>query len=218
MKVIRSVVLDVGETLLDDTREFNAWADWLGVPRHTFSALIGIVVAQGRNNADAFQYIRPGLDLATEKQLRERSGHGEQIEESDLYPDARPALAELRTRGVWVGIAGNQTNRAAELLRALDLPADALVTSGEWGTAKPDPAFFRHVIDFAPGAADEIAYVGDHRDYDIAAAHAAGLQPILIRRGPWGRLWADDPVVRAKATWVIDSLAELPDLIRPPAT
>jgi hypothetical protein len=55
-----------------------------------------------------------------------------------------------------------------------------------------------------------IAYVGDHCDYDIAA----GLQPILIRRDPWGRLWADDPIVRAKAAWVIDSLAELPDLIR----
>jgi len=27
-----SVVFDVGETLLDDSREFGAWADWLGVP------------------------------------------------------------------------------------------------------------------------------------------------------------------------------------------
>src|SRR5262249_56520419 len=45
--VIRSVVFDVGETLLDDTREFGAWADWIGVPRHTFSALLAIVGAQG---------------------------------------------------------------------------------------------------------------------------------------------------------------------------
>jgi HAD superfamily hydrolase (TIGR01549 family) len=216
--VIRSVVFDVGETLLDDTREFNAWADWLGVPRHTFSALIGIVVAQGRDNADAFQYIRPGLDLATEKQLREQSGHGEQIEETDLYPDVRPALAALRARGVWVGVAGNQTVRAAELLRALDLPVDALATSGEWGVAKPDPVFFRHVIDLVPGVPAEIAYVGDRHDIDVAAARAAGLQPILIRRGPWGHLWADDPIVRTHATYVIDSLAELPDLIRRTAT
>jgi HAD superfamily hydrolase (TIGR01549 family) len=170
--VIRSVVFDVGETLLDDTREFNAWADWLGVPHHTFSALIGIVVAQGRNNAEAFTYIRPGLDLAAEKRLREQSGHGEQIEESDLYSDTRAALAELRARGVWVGVAGNQTTRAAELLRALNLPIDALATSGEWGTAKPDPAFFQHVIDLAPGTPAEIAYVGDRHDIDIAAAHA----------------------------------------------
>ena len=25
-----SVVFDVGETLLDDSREFGAWADWIG--------------------------------------------------------------------------------------------------------------------------------------------------------------------------------------------
>ncbi len=36
--MIRSVVFDVGETLLDDTSEWGRWADWIGVPRHTFSA------------------------------------------------------------------------------------------------------------------------------------------------------------------------------------
>jgi len=214
--MIRSVVFDVGETLLDDTREFDAWAGWLGVPRHTLSALIGIVVAQGRNNAEAFQYVRPGFDLAAERQRREEAGVGEQIEDRDLYPDVRPALAELRSRGVWVGVAGNQTVRAAELLRALNLPVDGVATSGEWGVAKPDPAFFQRVVGFAPGRAEEIAYVGDHRDYDVRAASDAGLRAVLIRRGPWGRLWANDPVVRDNASWTIDSLGELPDLVRPP--
>jgi HAD superfamily hydrolase (TIGR01549 family) len=215
--VIRSVVFDVGETLLDDTREFNAWADWIGVPRHTLSALIGIVVAQGRNNAEAFEYVRPGFDLVIERQRREQAGVGEQIDERDLYPDVRPALMELRRRGVWVGVAGNQSTRAAELLRMLELPVDDLATSGEWGVAKPATDFFDRVIAFAPGDAHEIAYVGDHRDYDVRAAHDAGLHGVLIKRGPWGRLWADDPTVIESATWIIDSLTELPDLIRPPS-
>lgn len=213
--MIRSVVFDVGETLLDDTREFNAWADWIGAPRHTFSALIGIVVAQGRNSAEAFQYVQPGFDLAGERQRREQAGVGEQIEDQDLYPDVRPALTELRRRGVWVGVAGNQTVRAAELLRSLDLPVDDIATSGEWGVAKPDLEFFKRVAQFAAGEPHEIVYVGDHRDYDLRAAHQAGLQAVLIKRGPWGRLWADDPIVRDNATWVIDSLTELPQLIRP---
>lgn len=213
--MIRSVVFDVGETLLDDTREFNAWANWIGVPQHTLSALVGIVVAQGRNNAEAFGYVRPGFDLVAERELRERAGVGERIEDRDLYPDVRAALAELRQRGVWVGIAGNQTARAAELLRELDLPVDDLATSGQWGVAKPAAGFFTRVVEFAQGDAHEIAYVGDHRDYDVKAARDAGLQAVLIKRGPWGRLWADDPTVRKHATWVIDSLAELPDLVRP---
>lgn len=213
--MFRSVVFDIGETILDDTREFAAWADWIGVPRHTFSALLGIVVAQGRNNAETFQYFRPGFDLETERGRREAAGVGEQISQDDLYPDVRPALAELRTRGLWVGLAGNQTVRAASLLRQLDLPVDEIATSGEWQVAKPDRLFFDRVAAWAPGEAQEIAYVGDHRDYDIVAARAAGLRPVLIRRGPWGHLWADDPVTIANAFGVISSLAELPDLLRP---
>ena len=211
--MIRSVVFDVGETLLDDTREFGAWADWIGVPRHTFSALLGIVVAQGRNNAETFQYFRPGFDLNAERARREAAGVGEHIGDTDLYPDVRPALAKLRAQGLWVGVAGNQTARAAALLRLLELPVDAIATSGEWGIAKPDPGFFVRVAAFAPGEPEEIAYIGDHRDYDIVAAHRAGLQPVLIRRGPWGYLWSEDPIVKSTARWVIDSLGELPELL-----
>ena len=213
--MIRSVVFDVGETLLDDTREFAAWADWLAVPRHTFSALLGAVTAQGRDNAETFQYFRSGFDLETERLRRAAAGVGEQIDETDLYPDVRPALAELKARGLWVGIAGNQTASAAELLRRLELPVDAVATSGEWGIAKPAPAFFDKVAALAPGDRNEIVYVGDHRDNDIVPAHAAGLRPVLVRRGPWGHLWADDPLIVRCAAWRVNSLAELADLVRP---
>jgi N-acetyl-D-muramate 6-phosphate phosphatase len=98
----------------------------------------------------------------------------------------RPALAQLRSRGLWVGIAGNQTVRAANLLCALDLPVDAIATSGEWGVAKPQPGFFDHVADLPPGERSEIVYIDDHRDNDVFPAHAAGMRTMLSRRGPWG--------------------------------
>jgi N-acetyl-D-muramate 6-phosphate phosphatase len=211
---IRAVFFDVGETLLDDSREFGAWADWIGVPRHTFSAVLGAVTAEGRNNAETFQYFRPGFDLATERQRREDAGLGERYGERDLYPDVRPALSRLRQMGLWVGIAGNQTKRAAEILRGFDLPADLVATSAEWGVAKPDPAFFTHVIEASPVEPHETVYVGDHRDNDLEPAKAAGLRTAFIRRGPWGHLWADDPKVHKLADWRIESLAELPDLLQ----
>ncbi|RJL31846.1 HAD family hydrolase [Bailinhaonella thermotolerans] len=215
--MIRAVVFDIGETLLDDTREWGAWADWLGVPPHTVSALVGAVTALGRDNAEALRLIRPGLDLVRERQAREAAGRGERIAEADLYPDVRPALAALRAGGLWVGVAGNQTARAAELLRALDLPVDAVATSGEWSAAKPEPAFFERLVAWAPGAPEEIVYVGDHRDNDVLAARAAGLRTALIRRGPWGYLWADDEVSARAADWRIDRLTELPDLLLGPS-
>jgi hypothetical protein len=36
--LVRAVVFDVGETLVDETREYGAWADWLGAPRLRYSA------------------------------------------------------------------------------------------------------------------------------------------------------------------------------------
>jgi phosphoglycolate phosphatase-like HAD superfamily hydrolase len=107
------------------------------VPRHTFSALLGAVTALGEDNARAFDYLRPGFDVVRERRLRELAGRGEQIEDGDLYPDVRPTLGALREQGLRVGIAGNQTARAAELLRALELPADAVATSAEWGAPWP---------------------------------------------------------------------------------
>lgn len=214
MHVIHAVVFDVGETLLDDTTEWGAWADWLGVPRHTFSAVVGAVTATGRDNAEVFEYFRPGFDLAAERRLRECSGQGERIMEADLYPDVRDALAALRRDGLWVGVAGNQTSRAAALLRDLELPVDAVATSGEWGVAKPSPEFFDHVVEFAGRPAREIAYVGDHRDDDVVAGAAAGLTTVLVRRGPWGHLWARDPLVRKNALAVVDSLRDLGHVLR----
>lgn len=199
---------DVGETILRDDRYWASWADWLDIPHHTLSALVGAVVAQGRDNADAIRLVRPGIDLHAEYAAREAAGRGECIEEADLYPDVRPALIALRAAGHRLVIAGNQTARAAELLRGLELPVDAIATSGEWGVAKPGPAFFARLVEFAGAAPDRIVYVGDHPANDVGPAKAAGLRAAHIRRGPWGHLWADDPVAAA-ADWRINSLAQL---------
>ena len=65
--VVDAVVFDVGETLVDETREYGTWADWLGVPRHTFSAVFGAVIALGMDYRDTFQYFRPGFNLDAER-------------------------------------------------------------------------------------------------------------------------------------------------------
>lgn len=37
--------------------------DWLGVPRHTFHAVFGAAIAQGRDYRETFHEFRPGFDL-----------------------------------------------------------------------------------------------------------------------------------------------------------
>ncbi|MFG3023087.1 HAD family hydrolase [Streptomyces sp. NPDC048254] len=211
--MIETVVLDVGETITRDDRYWYTWADWLGIPRHTLSALVGAVVAQGRDNSDALRLARPGIDVAAEYHAREAAGRGEALDETDLYDDVRPALTELRGLGVRVIIAGNQTSRAGDLLRALGLPADLIVTSGDWGVAKPRREFFERVLEVAQAGPGATLYVGDHPANDIFPAKAAGLRAAHIRRGPWGHLWADDPEVTAAADWRIDTLTQLVSII-----
>ena len=212
-RMIRTAVFDVGETITRDDRYWASWADWLDVPQHTVAALVGAVVAQGRDNADALRLVRPGIDIAAEYRAREAAGRGEALDESDLYDDVRPALSALRQLGIRVVIAGNQTTRMGDLLRDLDLPADLVVTSGEWGVAKPQPAFFERVLEVSQAPPEETVYIGDHPANDLIPAKSAGLRAAHLRRGPWGHLWAEDPEVVAQADWRIDSLSQLASLI-----
>jgi HAD superfamily hydrolase (TIGR01549 family) len=210
---IKAVVFDVGECLVDETREYGTWADWLDVPRHTFVAQFGAVITQGRDYRETFQIFRPGFDLYEEREKRAAAGQPEHFGEEDLYPDVRPALAQLRADGLWLGIAGNQTVRAGKILRALfTADVDLIGTSDDWGASKPDPLFFERVAEVTPAEPGEILYVGDRIENDILPAITAGMRTALIRRGPWGWIQQHDPA-NQQATFRIDSLAELPALI-----
>lgn len=212
--MIRAVVFDVGECLVDETREYGTWADWLRVPRHTFAAMFGAVIAQGRDYRETFQVFRPGFDLTEQREARAAAGQPEHFDEADLYADVRPALAQLREEGLWLGIAGNQTVRAGGILRRLFTEdVDLIGTSDDWGASKPDHAFFVRVAEVVPFPVSEILYVGDRLDNDILPASAAGYATALIRRGPWGTIQAHDRAADMLPTMRIDSLLDLPEKI-----
>jgi HAD superfamily hydrolase (TIGR01549 family) len=208
--MIRAVIFDVGECLVDETTEYGTWADWLGVPRHTFHAMFGAVIAQGRDYRDVFQEFRPGFDLYEEREKRAAAGQAETFGEGDLYPDVRDALAALRADGLWLGIAGNQTVRAGKILRELfSSDVDLIGTSDDWGASKPDPTFFDRVAEVVPAAPGEMLYVGDRIDNDIRPAAAAGMHTALVHRGPWATIqWHTDEAEKLP-TFRIESLLEL---------
>ncbi|RLU81147.1 haloacid dehalogenase [Streptomyces griseocarneus] len=212
--MIKAVVFDVGECLVDETREYGMWADWLGVPRHTFAAMFGAVIAQGRDYRETFQEFRPGFDLYEEREKRAAADQPEHFDETDLYPDVRPALSQLRADGLWLGIAGNQTVRAGRILRGLfSDDVDLIGTSDDWGASKPDPEFFVRVAQAVPYTAGEILYVGDRVDNDIRPAVAAGMHTALVRRGPWATIqWRGEEALRLP-TMRVESLTDLPERV-----
>lgn len=211
--MITAVVFDVGECLVDESREYGAWADWLEVPRHTFSSVFGAVIAQGRDYREVFQVFSPGFDLTQQRAARAQAGLAELFSEDDLYPDARQALAQLRNDGLWVGIAGNQTLRAGQILRSLHLPADMIVTSDDLGVEKPDTRFFAKVAELAQKTPHEVLYVGDRLDNDIRPAAELGMHTALIRRGPWATIQQGLPEAVDLPTTRVNSLLELAEWI-----
>jgi FMN phosphatase YigB (HAD superfamily) len=209
---IEAVVFDFGETLIDETRDWSAWADWAGVPRLTFLAVLGHLIATGRPHQEIFDVFgvpRPGSDGD--------AGRGpllKGLRPDDLYPDARPCLTELRRLGLRVGIAGNQPDRAAEILTTVGVELDLVATSAAWGVEKPSSAFFARIATELALPPETIAYVGDRVDNDVIPSAAAGMTAIFIRRGPWA--WIQCPVgIPAGAAFVISDLMTLPGLLRP---
>ncbi len=213
-------MFDVGETLVDETRIFERWADRFGIPHMAFFGTIGGVLASGGTLTDGFRLLVPGFDLAAESALwraEDPDGEREHFGEGDLYPDVRPAFATMREAGLSLVIAGNQPPEAGPTLTAMDLGVDGIGISDDWGVKKPEPEFFDRVLSLArtarPGLTpEEIVYVGDRVDNDVLPARDAGMRTVLLRRGVFGyRHAATEDASRADA--VLDDLHQLADWI-----
>ena len=204
-------MFDIGETLVDESRIWCRWSDRLGVPAFTLLGLVGAMIVQGKSFYDAFQLVRPGIDIHAETAAwaaEEPDSLRENFDADDLYPDVRGCLKALRDNGLTVVIAGNQPPQAGDALRRMDLGVDGIYTSAQWGVEKPKPEFFDLVERACGVPREKICYVGDRLDNDVLAAARAGMRTVLLRRGPWGYLHAARPEA-AQAGLVLDDLSGL---------
>lgn len=182
-----TVVFDIGEVLIDETRVWAIWAELIGVSPLTFAAVLGAAVVQGGDHRVVFPHLAPNLEVTLLEEEHERRYGG--FREVDLYPDVRGCLSELRELGLTVVLAGNQPAQRSGQLAALDLPADHILTSEELGAEKPDPRFFEAVRSrLGDPAPEQLLYVGDRVDNDLLPAVALGWRTCWLRRGPWGAL------------------------------
>jgi putative hydrolase of the HAD superfamily len=122
------------------------------------------------------------------------------------FPDAAPALRDLRAAGVRLVAASNWDVSLHEQLERTGLREllDGAVSSAEAGAPKPDPEILVRALALAGAEAADAWHVGDDLEADVGAARAAGLRPVLIDREGGVRVPAG--VLR------IASLAELPGL------
>ena len=187
-----AVVFDVGETLVDETRNWERVADECGVPRFTLMALVGAAAARGERPHKALEW------------LEVRPSRGAFLHD-EFYPDATACLERCRAAGLVVGAVGNMGIGHEDLLQT---HVDFVSSSERLGVEKPAPEFFARVVEATGRPAHEVAYVGDLVHNDIVPALAAGMVAVHIRRGPWGYLQEPPPEALR-----IRSLDELPDVL-----
>ncbi len=111
-----------------------------------------------------------------------------------VYDDVPPALERLRTAGVRLGVVSNWDSNLVDVLRMLGLDRhfETIGVSHLEGVEKPDPRFFRVVLERMGVAPRDALHVGDRPDMDLAGARAAGVDALLIdRRGRYAD--ADHP-------------------------
>jgi putative hydrolase of the HAD superfamily len=100
----------------------------------------------------------------------------------DIYEDVLPVLADLRERGLKLGLVSNTGRDLEEFTRHHGLTVDATVTSGAHGKTKPHPTIFRVALERLAVEPEEAAMVGDSVDDDVEGARAVGMRAILLDR------------------------------------
>ncbi len=101
-----------------------------------------------------------------------------------VYGDVEPALAELKRRGLKLGVISNFDSRLYGVLRACELDRffDSVHVSTRAGAAKPDPAIFRAALNYHAVEAPQSWHVGDSLREDVEGAAAAGVNAVLLDR------------------------------------
>ena len=106
----------------------------------------------------------------------------EHAQHFDLYDDALPTLADLRARGLKLGLLSNTSRNLEAFVAHHRLDVDAVLTSHAHGKTKPHEAIFRALLAKLEVDPSEAAMVGDQLEDDVEGARAVGMNAVLLDR------------------------------------
>jgi len=194
MPPTRAVLLDALGTLVELEPPWMHLGEALGdgVPADRLEAAVRAEMRYYREHSDE------GRDPVSLAELRSRCAAvlsrelGRTVDVDTLmaairfraYPDAAPALAGLRERGLSVVCVSNWDCSLPGVLERCGLGGalHGVVSSAEAGARKPDPAIFAGALEIARCAPGEALHVGDTLADDVEGARAAGIRALLLDR------------------------------------
>lgn len=101
-----------------------------------------------------------------------------------LFDDALPAIKELSSNGLILGLISNIERDISPLLEELGLSEllEVVATSLETGYTKPNPEIFKAALEKAGVKPEESVFVGDQYEVDVLGSESAGMKGILLDR------------------------------------
>lgn len=118
----------------------------------------------------------------------------------------------LRERELHLGIVSNVDNdQFSQMMQLSQLEPyfDSLLTSEDAQSCKPDQGIFTEALRRANCAPEEVCFIGDSLQQDIAGANRAGMRSVLI----WSQSDTDPPDAHAKPQHVVRHIPELLDIV-----
>lgn len=211
------IAAHVASTLdLDAAAELDRWDELEELHYHRY--LTGELDYLGQRRARARDFMAGfgvALDSDAEAEAWFETYLVEYVRAWALFDDALPCLRALTDAGVRIGMITNGIPSFQQpKLDTLELAAhfEHVVTSGEFGIAKPDPTIFLHTCALFRVDPSEALYVGDRLRTDALGAVGAGLTGVWLDRD--GTATADELAeAAASGAHVTRSLAELPALL-----
>lgn len=205
MSSLRAVLFDIDDTLFS-TSEFarkartNAVqamiAAGLDVPAEVVLRELDEVIAEFSSNyehhferllqrlpAEATRRVNPALIVAAGV----AAYHDTKFRELAPFPDVLPLLAALKEAGVRLGVIthGLTVKQAEKLVRLGVVPyldPKAIFISDQIGISKPNPKLYRAALRELGLKAEEVMYVGDNPEHDVAPPKSIGMRTVWARR------------------------------------
>lgn len=100
-----------------------------------------------------------------------------------VFPETRKALAMLEKKGIdWAIGSTTDADSLLHFLKYNRLKAARIFTSEDLRVYKPDPRFYRAILELTGWDAGECLYVGDSPTDDVKGPQAVGMKTALIDR------------------------------------
>lgn len=219
MPVLRAVLFDLDETLLDRAGAYarlcRHWYRTLpraGRPpdEQRFVARMAAWDQAGRAKHECYGCLLrlwPGCFADVETAI---AAHRRLLPEFvTLDPRTRELLVRLRRDGIRSAVVTNGTSasqRPKLRTTGIDGLVDAIVVSEEVGVPKPEPEIFQHALTAIDADPATTVFVGDNPAADIAGAKGLGLLTAWVHLGRDWELTTPRPDYVIGAIWELDAL------------